>query len=245
MREAVGEQRPARHLRQQVGDADARQHCVEAGGECLGLQRCRFFDRRDLQHPLLERDIGQQTALRLGVDRRQTRIEKGAAAGDETLEIGIDCDRQGAGLQQLLLDLAGDQMLFEGAVAAAADDPDIARAQPALQLRQHTELVIAPVDRAAGHDVPGPSLADEASRGGFRQLECPSLVHVAQRVDRAQQRGGGRHALEGEGREKSRSPAAHPTVMLTQPLVGIEVLRARQRFRFGDAHAKALLLAAA
>jgi len=28
--------------------------------------------------------------------------------------------------------------------------------------------------------------------------------------------------------------------MLTQPLVGIEVFRARQRFRFGDVHAKAL-----
>ena len=32
----------------------------------------------------------------LGVDRRQTRIEKGAAASDETLEIGIERDRQGA-----------------------------------------------------------------------------------------------------------------------------------------------------
>ena len=102
MGEAVGEQRPARHLRQQVGDADARQHRIEAGGEHLGVRRRRFLDRRDLQHPLLERDIGQQTALRLGIDRRQTRIEKGAAAGDEALEIGIDRDRQGAALQQLL-----------------------------------------------------------------------------------------------------------------------------------------------
>ena len=76
MGEAVGEQRPARHLRQQVGDADARQHRVKAGGECLGLRRRRFFDRRDLQHPLLERDIGQQAAVCLGVDRRQTRIQK-------------------------------------------------------------------------------------------------------------------------------------------------------------------------
>jgi hypothetical protein len=33
MGEAVGEQCPARHLRQQVGDADARQHRVESGGE--------------------------------------------------------------------------------------------------------------------------------------------------------------------------------------------------------------------
>ena len=240
MGEAVGEQRPARHLGQQVGDADARQHRVEAGGERLGLRRRRFFDRRDLQHPLLERDIGQQAALRLGIDRRQTRIEKGAAAGDETLEIGIDRDRQGAALQQLLQNLAGDQVLFEGAIAAAADDPDVARAQPAAQLRQHAELVIAPVDLTAGHHISGPSLADEAGRGGFRQLERRGLVHVAQHVDGAQQRGGGRPALKGEGGEKRRRPAAHRSVVLAQPLVGIEVLRARQRFRFGDAGAKAL-----
>ena len=134
MGEAVGEQRPACHLRQQVGDADARQHRIEVRGEHLGVRRRRFHDRRDLQHPLLKRDIGQQTALRLGIDRRQTRIEKGAAARDETLEIGIDRDRQGTALQQLLEKLTGDQALFERAVAAAADDPDVASAQPAAQL---------------------------------------------------------------------------------------------------------------
>ena len=131
-------------------------------------------------------------------------------------------------------------MLFEGAIAAAADDPDVAGAQPAAQLRQHAELVIAPVNLTAGHHISGPSLADEAGRGGFRQLERRGLVHVAQRVDRAQQRGGGRPALKGEGGEKRRRPAAHRGVVLAQPLVGIEVLRARQRFRFGDAGAKAL-----
>jgi hypothetical protein len=65
-----------------------------------------------------------------------------AAVGDETLEIGIDRDRQGAVLQQLLLGLTGDQMLFEGPIPAAANNPDIAGAQPAAQLQQHAELVI-------------------------------------------------------------------------------------------------------
>ena len=131
-------------------------------------------------------------------------------------------------------------MLFEGAVAAAAGDPDVAGAQSAAQLRQHAELVIAPVDLTAGHHIPGPSLADETGRGGFRQLGRRGLVHVAQNVDGAQQRGGGRPALKGEGGEKCRRPAAHRGVVLAQPLVGIEVLGACQRFRFGDAGAKAL-----
>ena len=49
-------------------------------------------------------------------------------ACDETLEIGIDRDRQVVGLQHFLQRLAGDEMLFEGAVAAAAGDPDVAGA---------------------------------------------------------------------------------------------------------------------
>ena len=39
-----GKQRPAGHFGQQVGDADARQHGVEPGGEGLGLRRRRFLD---------------------------------------------------------------------------------------------------------------------------------------------------------------------------------------------------------
>ncbi len=40
MGEAVGEQRPLRHLRQEIGDPDARQHGVEARGKGLGFRRC-------------------------------------------------------------------------------------------------------------------------------------------------------------------------------------------------------------
>jgi hypothetical protein len=80
MGEAVGEQRPTRHLRQQVGDADARHHRVETGGQGLGFRRCRFVDRRDLQHTPLERDVRQQPAFRLQLDRRQPLLEESAAA---------------------------------------------------------------------------------------------------------------------------------------------------------------------
>ena len=65
-------------------------------------------------------------------------------------------------------------MLFEGPVAAAADDPDITGAQPAAQLRQHAELVITPVNLTAGHHIASPSLADEAGRAGFGSLSVPA-----------------------------------------------------------------------
>src|SRR5215831_9890681 len=61
-------------------------------------------------------------------------------------------------------------MLFEGAVAATADDPDVPGAQPTAQLRQDAELAITPVNLTAGHHIASPSLADEAGRSGFRQL---------------------------------------------------------------------------
>jgi hypothetical protein len=59
MGETVGEERPACHLSQQVGDADARQHGVETRGQRFGFWRRRFFDRRDLQHAFVDRDVRQ------------------------------------------------------------------------------------------------------------------------------------------------------------------------------------------
>ena len=80
MGEAVGEQRPSRHLGQQVGDADARQHGVEALGQSLGLRRRRFLDRRDLQHAFVDRDARQQCRPWRG--RRSRPAARPAAHGD-------------------------------------------------------------------------------------------------------------------------------------------------------------------
>ena len=240
MGEAVGEQRPSRHLRQEIGDADARQHGVEARGEGLGFRRRRFLDRRDLQHALVERDIRQQAALRLGVDRRQPLVEQRSASGDEALEVGVDRDRQGAALFQLLQGLAGDQALLEGAISPAAHHPDIAGAQPVAQFRQHAELVVAPIDVPAAQHMARPALPDEAGRRGFRQAGRGRAVHLAQHVDGAHERRRGRHALEDEGIKESRSPAADAGIVLAEHLVGVELFRPRQRLGFRDGRAEAV-----
>ena len=238
--EAVSELRPARHLRQQVGDADARQHRVEAGGELVASGGVDFSIGAIFSTALLERDIGQQAALRFGVDHRQPRVEHRAAARNETFEIGIDCDRQGATLQQLLQKLARDQALFEGSIAAAADDPNVARSQPAAQLRQHAELVVAPVERAAGHHIRAHRSRMNPVGTDFGSFDDAACVHLAQHLDGTQQRRGGGDALKGEGGQEGRRPAPHRGVMLAQDLVGIEILRTRERFRFDDAGTKAL-----
>jgi hypothetical protein len=85
-----------------------------------------------------------------------------------------------------------------------------------------------------------PPLSNETGRSGFRQAGPSRLVHVAQHVDGPQQRGCGRHALEGEGRQKGRCPAPHAGIVLAQHLVGIKIFRTRQRLRFGNARAEAI-----
>jgi len=144
---AVGEARPARHLRQQIGDPDARQHGVETHRQSLGLGRSRPDDRGDLQHALVDRHIRQQATFGLGVDRDQPLIQGDAAARDEAVEVGVHHDRQGLAPLQLLQRLARDEALFKGAVLPAARHPDVTGAQPVTEFRQHAEFVIAPVER--------------------------------------------------------------------------------------------------
>ena len=111
----------------------------------------------------------------------------------------------------------------------AARHPDVAGAQPVAQFRQHAELVMAPIDGpAAGQDMARPALPDEAGRRGFRQGARPDAVHLAQNLDGAQQRGGGRDALEVEGVQKGRRPTADAGIMLAEGLVGVELLRPRE-----------------
>ena len=59
MDEAVGETRPCGDLDQQVGDADARQHRVEPGLQCIGIVGGRAPDRRDQQLPALDCHVDQ------------------------------------------------------------------------------------------------------------------------------------------------------------------------------------------
>jgi hypothetical protein len=157
MGEAVGEQCPSRHLRQEIGDPDARQHRVEARGEGLRLGRRRFLDRRDLQHALLDHDIRQQAALCVDVGSCQPLVEESAASGDETLEVGVNRNRQGAAPFLLFQGLVGDEAFLERAISPTAHHPDVAGAQTVAQFRQHAELIVAPINAPAAKHVALPT----------------------------------------------------------------------------------------
>ena len=86
----------------------------------------------------------------MGIDRPQPLVQEPLAVGDELLKVGLDGDRQDAGLLQFLQRRGRDQPFLEGAILPAASDPDVAGAQPVAQLRQDAELVVASVDGARG-----------------------------------------------------------------------------------------------
>jgi hypothetical protein len=126
--EVVGEACPAVHLGQQVGDPHPRQQAVEARRQGFGLRRRRFGDGGDLQHALVERHVGQQVALRLGIGRSQPLVQHGPVLRNETVEVDVDRDRQGAVASHFRQGGRGDEAVLEGAVLPAARHPHVAGA---------------------------------------------------------------------------------------------------------------------
>ena len=191
MGEAVGEQRPSRHLGQQIGDADARQHGVETRGQCLGLRRRRFLDRARSSARLCDRHV--RAADRPWRGYRPPPAAHPAGCGGSSM----NCSKSGSTAtgnvpvcRSSCRVALGDQTFLEGAVSPAAGDPDLAGAQPVAQLRQHAKFIVTAVNLTAGQHVRRPALADEAGWRGFRQDGRARAVHLAQHLDRAHERGG-------------------------------------------------------
>ena len=205
--EAVGEQRPARHLGQQVGDADARQHGVEACGQ--------------------------------GVDRGQALVQQRLAGGDEGVEAGLDGDWQGPGLLVRPHGIGEDQPLLEGAVLPAAGHPHVAGLDAAAQLRQDAELVVAPVDDAPGITSAAQRCLTNPVGTDFGREDRPARLALRStsmaRVSEA-------HAGTPSNWNASRKAGAQPDagIVLAHALVGVELLRARQRLGFGHCRAEPL-----
>nr|BAM13942.1 hypothetical protein [Pseudomonas sp. K-62] len=236
--EAVREPRPVRDLRQEVGDADTRQHGVEPARQGFGLRRRGLHEGRDLQHAARERHVAQQAGPGPGVDLGQTPVQQRLAAFDEAVEVGFG--RQRAGVLHGLPRGRRDQSLLEGAVLPAAADPDLAGQHARPQLGQDAKFVVTPVDAAAGQHVGGPAPLHEAGRGGGRQARRSRPVRLTQHRDGAQERSHGRDALEAESVQKGGRPAAHGGVMRADLLIGVERLRPGQYLGLGDTGAEPL-----
>ena len=123
---------------------------------------------------------------------------------------------------------------------AAADDPDIAGAQPVAQLRQDAELVVASVDDAARQHVRHPALPDEACWSIFRQGGPFGPIYLAQHLDGAKKRGRRRHTLEFERIQERGRPAPDVAVVPGQARIGVERLWPCQCFGFSDGGAELL-----
>ncbi len=91
--EMLGERRPDVDLDQEVGDLDARQHRGDLPRQGIGFRRHRVGQRRDLQHAVGQRSVGQLAALGQGVDRGERLVEFGPAPIQVIPAAGVD--RQG------------------------------------------------------------------------------------------------------------------------------------------------------
>ncbi|HEV7138781.1 MAG TPA: hypothetical protein VGN43_19250, partial [Steroidobacteraceae bacterium] len=156
--------------------------------------------------PLSSMTSGSKPPFALTSVAASRSLRRARRAAIKRSKVDINRNRQGAVLFQLLQGLAGDEAFLEGAISPAAHHPDVTGAQAVAQFRQHTELIIAPINAPGAKHVARPTLPDKADRRGFRQAGHGPLVHIAQRVDRAHQRRRGRHTPEDECIEESRSP---------------------------------------
>lgn len=121
-----------------------------------------------------------------------------------------------------------------------AGNPHVAGAQPISQFGQHAKFVITSVDDAAGQNMRRPALPDESGRSRFRQSRLVRAIRLTQNLDGSHERSGGRRAFEFERIEEGGRPAPNADIALAEPLIGVELLRSRQRLRFRDARAEAL-----
>src|SRR5208337_4485806 len=75
MRETIGEARPAVDFREQLGDAQTRQHGVEAANDRVGLLVLRLANRTDRQAFLGERGFGQFPGSGESVNLAKARLQ--------------------------------------------------------------------------------------------------------------------------------------------------------------------------
>ena len=146
MGEPVGEAGPAVDVAQDLGDPHTRQHAVQSQGQ---VARGVGNDRRgagDVELAVLDLDPVEFAARGPVGNEVQAFVQYRGAAGDIAVGIGLAAD---AGVPH---GLGGQQVILEGAVIAAAGDPDAAASQPVAQRGEHGRFVKPPIRLAVRED---------------------------------------------------------------------------------------------
>ena len=165
--ECGGEAGSAADFMQQFGDPYARQHCVDAVGQCFGFRRRGRLHRGDMQAPVAQLDPFELTAPQPAGEAFQPPVEFGASRGQPFVrrcgqaQLGRD-RRHRRGRQQVAV---------EPAIVGRSLDPDVAGAQLVAQRGKHGSFVEPPVSPAGLGNQPLPFLSERHRRvGGTSRL---------------------------------------------------------------------------
>ena len=156
MREAVGEAGPAVDVTQHLGDPHTRQHTVQSQGQIARGIRNERWNPGDVEFSVFDLDAVEFTTRGQVGNKIEAFVQHCSTSRDVAGRIGLTAD---AGI---LNGLGRQQVVLEGAVIAAAGDPDAAAFQAVTQRREHSGFVKPPICFAVREDQLAP----------FRRQEC-------------------------------------------------------------------------
>ncbi len=156
MGESVGEAGPAVDVTQHLRDPHTRQHAVQSQGQIA----CGIGDERrnpgDVELSVLDFDAVEFATRSQVGNKIEAFVQCRGTSRDIAARISLTAD---AGV---LNGLGRQQVVLEGAVIAAASDPDAAALQAVTQRREHGGFVKPPVCLAVRENQLAP----------FRRQEC-------------------------------------------------------------------------
>ena len=202
MREAIGEAGPGIDIAQELGDAHPRQHAVEPDRQVARRLRHRRLHARDVERAVFDLDAVEIAARGSRHHDVQLLMQRRSPGLHELGRIGLLADAE------VPPRFGGQQIIFEGAVIAAAGYPDVAAAQPLAQGGEHGDLVQPTISRSVGEDQLAPFRRQERRRRAFRQRACAIAAHRLQDLDRRQHRVRRHVRLEAECCQEARAEPA-------------------------------------
>ncbi len=186
MRETIGEARPAVDFRQQLGDAQMRQHGVEPANDGDGGLVLRLANRTDRKAFLGERGLGQVASGGESVDLAKARLQTLGLFVAPVLETIADGKAQFARFPAIRESVARQEKVVESAESAAAIDPNVARLQPLAQRQHDRDLIGSAIGPGVGLDELSPCRPQKARRRMSREFLRAARMKVPHHVERSE-----------------------------------------------------------
>ena len=228
MEKALREARPAVHLREELGDAQTRQHAVEPARHGVGFCVLVLADGADRQSFCRERRVGQLAGGRERVDLAKAGFQKLGLLVAPILETIGDGKTQLAVATPRREHVGRQEKVVEGAKRPAAFDPYVACLQAVAQRHHDRDLIGPAIDAGVGSHELAPCRRQERHRRMRRKFSRAVRMNLAKHVQRVEQGVAGFPGAERERAEQNRGNVPHRGMALHDLL---QIVRARIRDR--------------